>query len=104
MKRIFLILIIACFGASAQNAKMNLSLKQKLDDTRNSERVISLLVKGNVNIIRQQVEQLGGVFKYAAGDIAAVNLPLSKIRQLSSVSEIKRIESSSPNPSCTSIT
>lgn len=93
MKRILLFLMIAGLTANAQKVKMNFDLQQKLSVSRNSDREISLFVKGDISIIKQKTEALGGTFKYAAGNIAAIRLPLSKITQLAEVAEVKSIES-----------
>ena len=93
MKRIFIILMASCLAVGAQQAKLNFPLQQKLAVSTNADREISLFVKGNMNVIREQTEALGGTFKYSTGSIACIRLPLSKISQLASVAEIKSIES-----------
>ena len=70
-----------------------MKLQQTLANSRNSDREISLFVRGDLNTIRAKTEELGGTFKYAAGPIAAIRLPLSKIYRLAEVAEIKSIES-----------
>ena len=93
MKKILLFLLVASLATNAQKAKLNFPLQQKLAVSANADREISLFVKGNINVIREQTEALGGVFKYSTGSIASIRLPLSKITQLASVAEIKSIES-----------
>ncbi len=85
--------MISTLAVNGQKVKMNFALQQKLATSRNSDREISLFVKGDLNIIRLQTEALGGTFKYSAGPIAAIRLPLSKISELASFAEIKSIES-----------
>ena len=85
--------MISTLAVNGQKVKMNFALQQKLATSRNSDREISLFVKGDLNIIRQQTEALGGTFKYSAGPIAAIRLSLSKISELASFAEIKSIES-----------
>ncbi len=106
-KIIFLaITIILTSGVVAQNvkktdrsevrthsSKMNSGLKRKLKTGNNEEREISVLVKGNVDIIRSKTIELGGVFKNSAGDIASIRIPMGKIEQLAKVAEVQRIES-----------
>jgi subtilisin family serine protease len=93
MKRILIVLILAGFTVHAQQAAMNFSLEKKINDEgRNSSREISLFVKGNMDVIRRQTENLGGTFKYAAGNIAAIRLPLNKVKELAMVAEIKSIQ------------
>lgn len=93
-KSIFLALaFIISINAQSQNAKMNFGLKRKLIEKGTSEREISVLVKGNVDIIRAKTIALGGVFKNFAGDIASIRLPLNKIGELGKIAEVQRIES-----------
>ncbi len=95
MKKSILILlsVIAFTNTEAQMAKMNFALKRKIEEPISSTREISVLVKGNIDIIRANTISLGGVFKYAAGDIAAIRIPLDKIKELAKVADVKRIES-----------
>jgi len=93
MNKYFLLLLLTAFSASAQMEKMNFQLQKNLANPQNLSKEISLFVKGDKAIIKSTVEALGGTFKYAAGDICAVRLPLNKVSQLGQVSEIKRIES-----------
>ncbi len=93
MKRLLIVLMMAALTADAQQASMNFSLQKKLSENRNSSREISLFVKGDMEVIRRQTENLGGTFKYAAGKIAAIRLPLNKVPLLAMVAEIKTIES-----------
>ena len=93
MNRILIFLMISTLAVNGQKVKMNFALQQKLAVSRNTDREISLFVKGDINVIRQQTEALGGTFKYAAGKIAAIRLPLSKISDLAAFAEIKSIES-----------
>ena len=93
MNRILIILMISTLAANGQKVKMNFALQQKLAISRITDREISLFVKGDLNVIRQQTEALGGTYKYSAGPISAIRLPLSKISDLAAFAEIKSIES-----------
>jgi subtilisin family serine protease len=72
---------------------MNFDLQKKMSNARQADHEIALFVKGNIEDIRRETETLGGVFKYAAGDIAAIRIRISKIHQLAAVGSIVRIES-----------
>jgi len=90
------LLFLLCFimNSSAQNsAKLNFDLQKKLANARHADYEIALFVKGNIEDIRRETESLGGFFKYAAGDIAAIRISISKIQQLANVGSIVRIES-----------
>ncbi|MBL0103434.1 MAG: hypothetical protein IPP51_06535 [Bacteroidetes bacterium] len=96
MKKLLLILLLTGFSFSmlAQHSKLNFGIQRKMMDARQSNREITVLVKGDQSIIRQKTEELGGTFKFSAGDIASIRINVSKIRELAAVSEVKRIESS----------
>ena len=95
MKKLTVLIITLLFvsHSQGQHSKMNFELKRKLMDKSQSTREISVFVKGNIELIRSTTLSLGGVFKYAAGDIAAIRIPLDKINDLAKISEVKRIES-----------
>jgi len=76
-----------------QSAKMNFGLKRKIKAENNDSREISVLVKGNVDVIKAKTIELGGVFKNSAGDIASIRIPLNKIDILAKVADVQRIES-----------
>src|SRR5688572_9768211 len=77
--------------------KISASLLKKLhsesmSQTRYAEREIALFVKGNPESIRTLTESLGGTFKYAAGNIAAIRLPLNQVNNLARAAFVERIE------------
>ena len=99
MKQLLLpvIFVFLSFNTLAQQPKLSSSLLKKLHpETRQQElllqKEISLFVKGDINVIREKTEELHGVFKYSAGDIAAIRLPLNKVSELAAFSSIQRIE------------
>ncbi len=92
-KLIFSIILLGCITSGmAQRSKMNFDLQRKMQ-SQALNREIAVFVKGNIEEIKRQTELLGGVFKYAAGDIAAIRIPLNKLDALAAVADIKRIES-----------
>jgi len=96
IKRIFssvIVLLVFMLGFSkAQETKMSFQLLQLSEREANSSTQVSILVKGDVNIIREEVKLMGGTFKYAAGDIASIIIPASMIRNLSNSPSVKRME------------
>ena len=88
------LLIILSMTVHGQRSKMNFAMQRNLLSEQSSAREISVLVKGDPAVIRTQVENLGGDYKFSTGDISCVKISLSKIRELAKVSEVKRIESS----------
>jgi len=90
----YFFIFVLCLNLSAQNSsKMNFDLQKKMAMARQADHEIALFVKGNIAEIKATTESLGGVFKYAAGDIAAIRISISKIHQLAAVGSIIRIES-----------
>lgn len=90
---VFFLFTIALTGTAQNSYKMNFDLQRKLSNARIADHEIALFVKGNVEEIRKETEALGGTFKYAAGEIAAIRISISKIKQLAEVGSILRIES-----------
>jgi len=58
-------------------------------------RDIAVLIKGDINHIRERVEGNGGHFKFFAGDIASVSIPVSALQNFLSDDKIIRIEQGS---------
>ncbi|MCX6292370.1 MAG: S8 family serine peptidase [Bacteroidetes bacterium] len=78
------------FAQPASKFNFSLALKLKNENIQNSE--IAVFVQGDVNAIREKTAELGGVFKYSAGNIAAIRLPLNKVKSLSNLASVTRIE------------
>ena len=90
---LFLLLFFAQNTSGQHSSKMNFDLQKKLVNSRQADHEIALFVKGNIDDIFRETIAAGGVFKYAAGDIAAIRIPISKIHNLATVGSIVRIES-----------
>jgi subtilisin family serine protease len=94
-KRILFSLFSLSFSlAFAQQTKISLSLREKMElsaRTSNSFH-IGLFVKGNIDEIKGKTEEIGGIFKYAAGDIAAIQIPIDKVSEIASINSVVRIE------------
>jgi subtilisin family serine protease len=93
MYKYLVFLLFIGFNASAQLEKMNFQLQKKLSSGLNASKEISLFVRGDESKIKSAVESLGGTFKYAAGNICAVRMPLNRVKELGRIADIKRIES-----------
>ena len=94
MKKTLLLLLFIAFQyhVSGQHARMNFDLQRKMLSATD-DKEIAVFVQGDIKTIKEQTERLGGVFKYAAGDIAAIRIHMSKLTELSRISSIRRIES-----------
>ncbi len=60
------------------------------------DRSISLFIKGNMETIESLVRTCGGTFKYAAGDIAAVRIPVMALELFYNSPGVVRMEGSAP--------
>ncbi len=78
--------------ASAQQTKLSPALAQLLDKEMNPLKPISVLVKGDIPYIHEEVLRMGGTYKFAAGNIAAISLPVQALRTLSNDPKVIRIE------------
>jgi len=80
------------FTVNGQDSKMSFKLMQLVQNEGNSNEKISILVKGNVPYIKEEVTRMGGHFKYSAGNIASVTLSIPAIKTLSNDPNIFRME------------
>ncbi len=96
MKKCILLFIVSFLftAAYSQMSKINYSLAVKMANEANANREVGLFVKGDIAEIRSITEHLGGYFKYAAGDIAAVQLRIADVMPLASSAKIEAIEDS----------
>ncbi|MEP7169261.1 MAG: hypothetical protein ABI855_07805, partial [Bacteroidota bacterium] len=96
MKKIFTLLallILNSFFLIAQDySKLNYTLVKKILETTEPNKPAALFVQGDVTFIRWRTAELGGRFKYAAGDVAAIILPISNVTALASDPRIVRME------------
>lgn len=94
---LFVILLVNMISFGQINGKMNISLQEKLRVPANTERVISVLVKGDIDIIKRLAVTYGGAFNYSAGDIACISIKLKFIPDIAMNPYIKRIEANEGN-------
>lgn len=87
---LFTLICILIHVATSAQSKINFSLAKKITEKRNMS--IDVFVKGNVEVIKEYVTSNNGIFKYAAGDIAVVNLSFLQIGKLINNRAIERIE------------
>jgi subtilisin family serine protease len=85
------VLFALAFGAVAQT-KMNFSLARKMNDAVRQNTEIAVFVKGDIEKIKAETKRLGGVYKYSAGDVAAIRIPASAIELLVSKDFVARVE------------
>jgi len=89
---LIIFLVINLLSHAQVNGKMNTSLQKKLQIPADPERVVTVLIKGDIDIIKLLTITNGGTFNYAAGDIASITIKLKFIPKLAINPAIKRIE------------
>ena len=96
MKQIMSFILVMTFfplmASSQNNSKFNFSLERKLRDPQLNNRMIALFVQGDVKAIKLKTEELGGLFKYSTGSIAAINISLDKVNEIAALKSVVRIE------------
>jgi len=98
MKKSLTLVFIVCisFQTFAQSSgKIAISLQHKMKQvelSRSTGQEIALFLRGDVEQIKSLVAQLGGTFKYAAGDISAIRIPITKIQDLAASNAVTWIE------------
>src|ERR1041385_262987 len=94
MKKLLSGIVALLFVMSAAGqTKMNFSLNKKLQNPSRMQEEIGVFIKGDVEKIKAETQALGGVFKYSAGDIVAVRMPLGAVPQLATKDYVSRIRS-----------
>ena len=78
--------------ASAQQTKLSPKLAFLLDKETNPLKTISVLVKGDIPFIKEEVMHMGGSFKFTAGNIASVIVSTQALRTLANDPHVFRIE------------
>ena len=89
---IFLLLFLPILLYSQHPARMNVQLIRAVNQQPSSARYVPLLVKGDPDKIKAACNAMGGFYKYAAGDIVALALPLNKVTLLAEQEGVFRIE------------
>ncbi len=75
--------------------KISFDLALKMQNHSFQTHDVAVLIKGNIEHIKQVVKNNGGHFKFSAGDIASVSIPVSALQNLVSDQNIFRIEQGS---------
>jgi subtilisin family serine protease len=90
---VFLFLFNSLFiSLFAQSSKMSINLQRFISNKKTATQNISVLIKGNPQVIKQEVEAVGGKFKYSVKSICSVIIPISQIKNLLMNPSIERME------------
>jgi len=92
---LFFLLLISFLSFAQTSPKVAISLQRKMKLAEASMapvQEIALFLTGDVERIKSLVTSLGGVYKYAAGDISAVRIPLARVSELAASDAVTWIE------------
>jgi subtilisin family serine protease len=96
MKKIYIILMIilpVITKAQLNNSRISIDLLRLYNDSADKGNyTVPLLIKGNINVIKNLTNSAKGKFKYSVSDIASVNIPLNTIGTFLENPAIKRLE------------
>ncbi|MBL4648953.1 MAG: S8 family peptidase [Aureispira sp.] len=96
MKYWIILLFFWSFQTVAQlSSKLSIDLYLQLKETPvvdYTEKILPVLVKGDLQIIEQLVEKGGGQYKYGVKNIASVRISLATVEKLLSHPKIQRLE------------
>ena len=90
MIRLLFLSVLISVTCVAQQSKMNVALIKALH--KDNTKTYAVLVKGNVNVVKEFVSSNKGYFKYSTGNISSVILSGQAIQALAKNPEIKQIE------------
>lgn len=87
-------IIILFASAVFPQTKISYHIQKKLKNIASHKSIqeMHVFVKGNLNLIRQETELAGGIFKYGSGDIASIRISNAGLADISQKNFFKRIE------------
>ncbi len=88
----YFLLITVLSTQAQQPSKLSYSLINKMKVLNKTDKDISLFVEGDVSEIKMVTESAGGVFKYSAGNVAAIKISISQIGLITAIASVKRME------------
>ena len=78
--------------SSAQDTKLNFKLLQLSQREAALQTPIAVLIKGDVNYLKEELTRIGGTFKFASGNIVSAIIPADRILALSLDPHVFRME------------
>ena len=91
----FLSLLLLCLitqSALSQQTKASFRLMELMSQSENSNKIISVLIKGDFSKIAPEIERTGGTVKFKSGNICSASMRVSSLRTLTEIKSIERIE------------
>jgi subtilisin family serine protease len=92
-KAILSFILVSLICTFSTNGQMNLAMRNRIASGENMNYEMYILVKGDVQNIREFVNSHNGTFIHSAGDIASVRLTVSAIAELATQPFVKVIGS-----------
>ncbi len=85
-------LLLSAFGYSQGKEKISAPLFNRMQIPNDPEKIITVLIKGDIGIIKEITKNVGGTFRFAEGDIASINIKLKYVEKFSNNKGIKAVE------------
>jgi hypothetical protein len=99
MKKLLVVLFAICIGGASSGQsfnKLDFYLATQLESIQSKKANLNLelpmLIKGNINGIKQLVKSNGGVFKYSYGNIASIEIPLRALPAFNESGAVTRMD------------
>jgi subtilisin family serine protease len=94
MKRIYscIILLLCCGFLQAQDTKFSFQLLKKINEAKSENDHIAVLIKGDINYLKEAIPQYNGTIKFIAGDIVSADMPLFSMEHFALNSGVFRME------------
>jgi hypothetical protein len=92
---LFSFLLVSFMSFAQPSPKVAISLQHKMklaEASRATGQEIALFLTGDKERIKSLVTSLGGVYKYSAGDISAIRIPLTRVSELAASDAVTWIE------------
>jgi len=92
---LFTLSVITMLAVAQNSSKVAMSVQRKMklaEASRTSGQEIALFLTGDIEQIKSLVKLLGGVYKYSAGDISAVRIPVTRLNELAASESVTWIE------------
>jgi len=91
----FLPLLLLCLitqSALSQQTKVSFRLMELMSQSDNSNKTISVLIKGDFSKIGPEIEKVGGHVKFHSGNICSASIKVAALRTLKETKSIERME------------
>ncbi len=90
---LFAVALLSGVHAQKITSKLDLRLWKRLHDGNIREQNMPLLVRGDMNRVREITERFDGVYKYGYNNISSIEIPEKNLLVFSEQKEIEKIES-----------